>query len=751
MTRLPAFALFLAACLLPVFSWAGPSDDDPSALFDAIGGELEGTPVRARLIAESSAVEPGATVWLGIHLDQDPGWHTYWKNGGDAGLPTEVEWELPAGYSVGELVWPAPHRYVEAGDLVTFGYSGSTLLMAELTVPARASGPVTIHARVDWLMCKELCVPGSAAVEVTLESGGVTSSLPAADLALFAAARARLPRDTVEGLGIRTAYELTPLPAGQRAHAVIAVTGLHDAASAEWTWFPEYREGLFTEPPFARVDGDRLLVGLPLTVAEEVEGGRDFDWRGVLEIHEQGTAPVFLNVEMPLTVATADAAIASPDPELVAAVLGTVNGVSGASSSGGIFYYLLLALIGGVILNVMPCVLPVLSLKVMSFVHHAGEDRAVQFRLGLMFTGGVLASFLTLAAVVIGLQAAGDLVGWGFQFQNPAFVVVMAAVVFAFGLSLFGVYEIILPVQVGGGGGRNGAYAESFFNGVLATALATPCTAPMLGSALGFAFSQPPAVIVAIFLTTGFGLSLPYLVLSLNPNWLRFVPKPGAWMERFKQLMGFLLMATLIWLLWVLGQQVGLDGLASVMVFLLLLGFALWLYGAMLTLSSSGTRRITVWVVVIALIAGGWMQFVSGRVTAEAVEANAQVATHGDWTPFSEETLEAEVAAGNTVFIDFTAAWCMTCKVNERTVINSDEVQSRMEELGVVTLLGDWTSRDETITRILRKYGRSGVPFYAVFPGGRIDEPIVLPEVITRSIVIDALNEAGPSASVASR
>jgi len=751
MTRLLVFALFIAACLLPVSGWAGPAEDDPSALFDAIGGALEGTPVRARLIAESSAVEGEGTVWLGIHLDQDPGWHTYWKNPGDAGLATEVLWELPAGFSVTGLVWPTPHRYVEAGDLITFGYSGNTLLMAELTVAAGVSGPVTIRATVDWLMCKELCVPGTATVEVTLDIGGAPSTNPAADAALFAAARTRLPQDQVEGLGIRTAYELAPLPAGQRAHAVIAVTGLHDAATTEWTWFPEYREGLFTEEPFSRVDGDRLLVGLPLTVTQEVEGGRSFDWRGVLEVHEEGSEPVFLDVEMPLTVAAAGAAITSPDPELLAAALGTVNGVADATSAGRVLYYLLLALIGGVILNVMPCVLPVLSLKVMSFVHHAGEDRAVQFRLGLMFTGGVLASFLALAAVVIGLQAAGDLVGWGFQFQNPAFVVVMAAVVFAFGLSLFGVYEIILPVQVGGGGGRNGAYAESFFNGVLATALATPCTAPLLGSALGFAFSQPPMVIVAIFLTTGFGLSLPYLVLSLNPNWLRFVPKPGAWMERFKQLMGFLLMATLIWLLWVLGQQIGLDGLAWVMVFLPLLGFALWLYGAMLTLSSSPTRRITVWAVVIALIAGGWIQFVGGHVSAEAVEANAQVTTHGDWIPFSVETLEAEVAAGNTVFIDFTAAWCMTCKVNEATVINSDEVQSRFEELGVVTLLGDWTSRDETITRILRKYGRSGVPFYAVFPGGRIDEPIVLPEVITRSIVIDALNEAGPSASVASR
>jgi thiol:disulfide interchange protein len=387
----------------------------------------------------------------------------------------------------------------------------------------------------------------------------------------------------------------------------------------------------------------------------------------------------------------------------------------------------------------------------MSFVHHAGEDGSVQFRLGLMFTAGVLVSFLTLALVVIGLQAAGELVGWGFQFQNPVFVVVMAAVVFAFGLSLFGVYEIILPMQIGGGSGRKGAYAESFLNGVLATALATPCTAPLLGSALGFAFSQPAAVVLAIFLTTGLGLSLPYLVLSLNPGWLRFVPKPGAWMDRFKQFMGFLLMATLIWLLWVLGQQVGLDALASVMAFLLVLGFALWLYGSMLTLSSSTARRSVVWAVVLVLVVGGWTQFVGDRVSAEAVAANAPGAAHGDARAFSVEALEAEVAAGKTVFIDFTAAWCMTCKVNERTVIQSDEVQQTIEELGVVTLVGDWTNRDETITRVLRQYGRSGVPFYAVFPAGRIDDPIVLPEVITRSLLIDALEQAGPSRTVASR
>lgn len=724
------FFLALFLVLLPAVAFAGPSDDDPSELFDQIGSVPDQTPVRARLIAESNSIEPGGSVWLGIHLDQDPGWHTYWKNSGDAGYRTTVEWELPEGFAVSDIVWPAPHRYVEPGDLITFGYSDSHALLVELTAPADASGTVKIRGLAEWLMCKTLCIPGSKELEIELVVGAPAETIPPAHAALFAAARARLPRPSVAGVEVVAAFEPSPVEAGDSTRATIVVGGL--SADAEWTWFPYGDDELLLEAATGSREGDRLLIEQPLTLLSGV--GATMDWGGVLEIHEAGQSPRFLEVLLPLPMA---GAIGAGSP-------------AATTSSGSLFYYLLLALIGGVILNVMPCVLPVLSLKVMSFVHHAGEDRGVQFRLGLMFTAGVLASFLALAVVVIALQAAGDLVGWGFQFQNPAFVVIMSAIIFAFGLSLFGVYEIILPVQIGGGGGH-GRYAESFLNGILATALATPCTAPLLGSALGFAFSQPPVVILAIFLTTGLGLSLPYLLLSLNPGWLRFVPKPGAWMDRFKQAMGFLLMATLIWLLWVLGQQVGLDALASVMAFLLLLGFALWLYGSMLTLSSSTARRTTVWIIVLALVGGGWWQLVGDHVSAEAVASNAQVATHGDWVPFSEETLAAEVGAGNTVFIDFTAAWCMTCKVNEKTVIQSDEVQAAFEELGVVKLLGDWTNRDETITRVLRRHGRSGVPFYAVFPAGRLDEPIVLPEVITRSIVIDALRKAGPSATVASR
>jgi thiol:disulfide interchange protein DsbD len=732
--------------LVPAFALAGPSDDDPTEVFDAIGSEPEGTPVTARLIAESTAIEPGGSAWLGIQLDQEAGWHTYWKNSGDAGFPTTVEWDLPEGFSVSDIVWPAPHRYVEPGDLVTFGYSGRHVLLVELTAPASASGTVTIRGTADWLMCKTLCIPGSAALELTLAVGAPTGEIPEADAALFAAARARLPQSSLDGVEIESALELSPVPAGQRMHAALAIDGV--PVDAEWNWFPYGHTEMILEAATSRRDGDRLLIAQPLTLLSGMEAGAEFAWGGVLEIHEDGAEPRFLDVSVALPVAAATATPSADSSGLVAAALGTES--AAAPASGNLFYYLLLALVGGVILNVMPCVLPVLSLKVMSFVHHAGEDRGVQFRLGLMFTAGVLASFLALALVVIALQSAGELIGWGFQFQNPGFVVIMSAIVFAFGLSLFGVYEIILPVQIGGGG-SHGRYGESFLNGILATALATPCTAPLLGSALGFAFSQPAAVILAIFLTTGLGLSLPYLLLSLNPGWLRFVPRPGAWMDRFKQAMGFLLMATLIWLLWVLGQQVGLDALASVMAFLLLVGFALWLYGSMLTLSSSTARRTTVWIIVLALIAGGWWQFVGDRVSSEAVAENAQVASHGDWIPFSEETLAAEVSGGNTVFIDFTAAWCMTCKVNEKTVINTDEVQEVFAELGVVKLLGDWTNRDETITRMLRRHGRSGVPFYAVFPAGKLDDPIVLPEVITRSLVIEALREAGPSATVASR
>lgn len=771
MSRLPLLTIsLLAAAWLSAVGLAGAAPpgqttSGPPPMPQSLGEDE--VPVRARLVAESTGVAPGGTVRVGLLLEQDEGWHTYWRNPGDSGLATEVIWQLPEGWTAGPLVWPVPHRYVEAGDLVTHGYAGNVVLFTDITAPASARGEVTLRAAVEWLMCRDLCIPGSAEVALTLDVGGAGRTASAAVQRDLDASAARLPRsaDSIEAISLTPHLDIRPVPAGQKLNAALVIEGLDDPGAAEWVWFPLASDHLFTGRFASTVDGERLLLGLEAEVAGRAPAGETMPWGGVLEIQD-GDTTHFVEYDLPVRVAADGEAPAATSPEVFATLLGASGAsglfdqdfadVEGAAATGSLLYYLLLALVGGVILNVMPCVLPVLSLKVMSFVSHAGEDRGVQVRLGLTFAAGVLASFLALALVVIALQAAGDQLGWGFQFQNPAFVVVMAAIVFAFGLSLFGVFEILLPVQMGGGG-KGGAYAESFLNGILATALATPCTAPFLGTALGFAFTQPAWAILAIFVMIAIGLSLPYVLLSLNPAWLRFVPKPGAWMDRFKQGMGFLLMATLVWLLWVLGQQIGLDGLVQVMAFLLVLGFALWLYGSMLDLSSSSTRRSVVWSLVLVLVVGGWWQFLRTPLSSDAIAANTAGATtgHSDgdivWQPFTVETLEAEVAAGNTVFIDFTAAWCTTCKVNEKTVLSTDAVHDKLRELGVVTLLGDWTNRDPVITRVLRQFGRSGVPFYAVFPAGRLDAPIVLPEIITQGLVLEALEEAGPSRASLSR
>jgi thiol:disulfide interchange protein DsbD len=338
----------------------------------------------------------------------------------------------------------------------------------------------------------------------------------------------------------------------------------------------------------------------------------------------------------------------------------------------------------------------------------------------------------------------------------------MLAVVFVFALSLLGVFEVILPIPVeslffmkvlgGASSEHRSAYADSFFNGVLATALATPCTAPMLGPALGFAFAAPPATILAVFLTIGLGLALPYVLLSSHPGWLKFLPKPGAWMDTFKQVMGFVLLATTVWLLRVYGTQVGAKNLVWMLAFLLLLGFLAWFQGRFLDLAASTRKRVLIWGISLVVTVAGYQGFLAGNMEASGGAGNheAEVSAGGIvWEPFTPAGLESAVAAGSTVFVDFTAEWCWTCKVNERTVLADSDVEERLKELGVVTLKGDWTSKDPTITEVLSRHGRRGVPFYAVYPAGRIDDVIVLPELITTQIVLESLDRAGPSRGAA--
>jgi thiol:disulfide interchange protein DsbD len=699
--------------------------------------------VRARLIAARDAAVPGQKLLVGVHLAHDPAWHTYWRNAGDSGYATTVDWRLPQGVVAGPLQWPSPHEYPDAAGFVTYGYGDDILLLSELAIPADAAGELQLAAQVDWLMCRELCIPDTAQVELMLPVREVAQPVGGFEAELFAAAQARLPQTQLAGIDLAHALELAPIPPGQATRAVLRVRGLNDAASAKWTWFPLEQDAVLPERAQAKIVGRDLLIELPFEIDRAQAGGVELVWGGVLELKEND-APRWLQTQIVLPVASEADAIQANDDPILQAFSGTAVGADAATPQRGFLVFLLFAFVGGAILNVMPCVLPVLSLKVMGFVSHAGESRAAILRLGLLFTLGVLVSFLALALVVIGIQAAGDQLGWGFQFQNPIFVVVMSAIVFAFGLSLFGVYEIVLPIGFGGGSRAHGAGVESFVSGVLATALATPCTAPFLGSALGFAFTQPWYGVLAIFLTVGLGLAAPYMVLAANPGWLRFVPRPGAWMVRFKQGMGFLLMATLIWLLWVLSRQLGAEAVVWTLAFLCALGFGLWMYGAFVNLSSGNSRRLSFLILLVAITAGSAVGFLRGPLTAPAQAAPGAVA-HGDWQRFDKAALAAAVSAGQTVFLDFTADWCTTCKVNEKTVLETDEIRAKFEELDVLKMVGDYTRRDPEITQVLRSFGRSGVPLYVVYPAGRLEDPIVLPEVITKSIVLRALEAAGPS------
>lgn len=734
---------------------AAPSQggDDPP---DFAPPEIDPNAVTASLVSRSETVVPGKPLELGIHLHMKPGWHTYWQNGGDAGLPTSVQWTLPEGLKAGEILWPTPYRYVESGELVTYGYMDDVLLLTEITVPADlpASGKIEIGAKVTWLMCKALCVPGEA--ELSLSLPVATQLQPDSSVAaLFRGAHERLPRPAAqyEGMQSQSYLSMNAIPPGQSAHAAFVVEGPVDFEQAEATWFPRAETGVQSAEPTIEAQQGKLSVIVPFSLDQDLgPDSKEARLSGVLQLR-QGAKQWFLSLVTPIPVAQEGESIHATHSEIFDTLTGVGSAESTPLARGPLWHYLLLALLGGVILNVMPCVLPVLSLKVLSFVNHSDRDRATVMKLSLVFSLGVLASFLALSLTIVALQSAGQLLGWGFQFQNPTFVVVMVAIVFGFGLSLFGLFEIIPPA--GSFRGSHGMYGEQFFNGVLATILATPCSAPFLGSALGFAFTQPPVSIIAIFLTIGVGLSLPYVLLSVNPAWLRFVPKPGPWMERFKQFMGFLLMATVVWLLWVVSQQLGTTGLVHVLWFILVLALALWIHGAYLSLSSSVPRRLLVWAISLALVVGGWQYFLRDTLSSEGIAraqaANGTVAEERvegvTWVPFSPDALQEAVTSGNTVFVDFTAAWCLTCKANEKAVIDTKEVTNKLKELGVVTMLGDWTQRDPVISKVLREHGRSGVPFYAVFPANRLDDPIVLPEVIDKALVIDALEKAGKSRS----
>ncbi len=666
--------------------------------------------VKAELVANTSVAVPGKKFEAGLLLHIVPGWHTYWKYSGDAGIPIELKWQLPPGWKVGELHWPVPNKFNDPGDITTYGYHDEVLVYQELTPPdSLGDQPVKLAAEANWLVCEKICIPGSASLALELPVGREEKPKNAD---LFQKYRALLPTDLPGDITLKWEKESGGL--------LLRAQGASFARHRVVDFYPAPAGKVVVDhPTVVSHTADEVTVRVPL----ESGGQGAASLAGLLVYGDQEDGSDHAGWSIGEGAASSAAAGAMATPQ-----------------RSGLALYLFFGFIGGLILNLMPCVLPVISLKIFGFVQHAGQSRGKILRSGLWFTAGIFAWFVGLGIVLILLRRAGHQITWALQFTNPNFVLVMSVVVLVFALNLFGVFEISLPQSWNRG--LLGLTAEegtgaSFFQGVFATVLATPCSAPFLGTALGFAFVQRAPVIMAMFLAIAAGMSLPYILLCAQPGWLKFLPRPGPWMVRVKQLMGFLLLATLLFLLYVLGAQRGAEGVAWSGSFLLVVALVCWMQGSFMTPAARPVHRVITIVVMILLLIGGGIYFV-GQKFSETKAALIAGNTPGDWQAFTPERLQGEIDQGHTVFVDFTAAWCITCKFNEASVLESDAVRQAFRTHEVTTLKADWTNGDPVITKLLQHFGRPGVPLYVLYPG-KAGEPIVFPELLTKGIVLEKL------------
>jgi thiol:disulfide interchange protein len=665
--------------------------------------------VKAELLADTNAIVLGKPFTVGLLLRMAPGWHTYWKFSGDAGLPTELKWKLPPGWKIGEIQWPIPLKTIDPGDIETYGYENEVLLMQEITPPQKIDDPsIRLSADANWLVCEKICIPGSATLQLELRK---STTSEAANTELFARYRRLLPR-TWPGSNVAT-VNYSRIGTDLR----VKVTSESLANYPTLDFFPLPEQGAVVGHP--KIDSrnkNEVVFHIPIESSEKNLS----PIAGLIVFSQQP------NGEDRAAWQIASAPIVS---------------ATGAAPARGIFTFLLFGFLGGIILNLMPCVLPVISLKIFGFIQQAGQSRQKILRSGLAFTTGIFVWFIALALLLIVLKSAGHEVTWGgFQFTNAYFVLGLSVIVLVFALNLFGVFEISLPQSMTRSLISTTERKDdlgSFFQGVFATVLATPCTAPFLGTALGFAFSQSPAVILAMFVAIAAGMSAPYLLLSAQPAWLRLLPKPGPWMLHVKQFMGFLLLATLLFLLYVIGAQRGLEGAIWASCFLLVISVACWMKGAFVLPTASVAKRTVVLVLILVLVLASGVYFIGGKFhSANIASANSRLP--GDWQPFTPERLQAELDQGHFVFVDFTAAWCLTCKFNEANVLESSAVREAFQRHAIVKLKADWTNGDPVITKLLQQFGRPGVPLYVLYPG-KSDQPIVFPELLTKSILLEKL------------
>jgi len=653
--------------------------------------------VRAELIAYApDGVAAGKPLWLGLRLTHKPSWHTYWKNPGDSGLPTTLDWTLAKGASAGAIDWPAPQR-IALPPLMNFGYEGTVLLPVPVTIAAGyAGGPLAVKVAASWLVCQQQCIPENATLDLV-----VPAAPSAAEKAAFEATWNTRP---VTLAGAKGLVEAT---GGQLR---VRVTGLSESLAGKPVLVLPETQGL--------IDNAAAVIG---------------SWSGD---SWTGQVPTLKTADPLAATLPVVLEIAGATPSAIRVVLnkGTVAAPAPAASATGAATFalaLLGALVGGMILNLMPCVFPILSLKILGIARHGGERRVLA-RSGIAYAAGVILSFVALAGVLLALRAGGEQLGWGFQLQSAGFVAALAVLFFLIGLNLAGMFEVgtFLPSRIASARAKS-ATADSFLTGVLAVAVASPCTAPFMGASIGLAATLPAIQALLLFAVLGVGMALPFLLVSFLPAVARAMPKPGMWMEHFRNAMAFPMFATVVWLLWVVAQVAGPDGVAVLLFLMVALAFAIWLWKV--APARQPWRAILQLVAVAAVGAMLWQ-------TVNALSAPAPTAattSTADWKPWSEAQVASLTTAGKPVFVDFTAAWCVTCQFNKRTVLHDPQVAAAFEKCGVQRLEADWTRRDPAITGALARFGRNGVPVYAVYGGP--GAPVLLNEVLSKGEVLGAL------------
>jgi len=733
--------ILICACLTAITS----RDARAQTGLPSLGGTtLAAHHIQAKLILSADTAKPGDTILAGVDLKMEPGWHTYWKNPGAAGMATKIEWQLPPGLTAGEILWPLPEKFPPV-EVTTYGYSNEVVLLVPLTLASNLpASPLELKANISWLECKEVCIPANQNVEVKVNVGVETKT--SAEAAIVDSWKSKVPL-IATNLSIDAWWEK---PADGGTRSLIIQGWIKDGNKSRWDidppkygkvdFFPNASDQFDIQAATENISEFPVLSDLKVRKYVKKYSG---DWpneiSGVIVTEGRTMTEGRTGVEVKFPVNRE-----APHNEIISS-----NSFFHNSLPQPLWRMLLYAFIGGLILNIMPCVLPVIALKILGFVNEArSEPRRVR-NLGLIYALGVLVSFLALAAIVIGVKAAGHRAGWGMQFGSPVFIVCLATLVMLVALNLFGVFEVAPGGRAldaaGALASKHGA-PGAFFNGLLATTLATPCTAPFLSGALGFAFAQSASVIMLVFLTVGLGLAAPYVLLSWNPAWLKFLPKPGAWMEKFKIAMGFPMLAAAVWLFNVAASNYGKNVL-WLGIFLIIVAFAAWFFGEFV---QRGRRHKTVAAVVTLLLLVGGYAFALEKELDWRVAMPETAATGSlkespdgiDWQAWSPEAVTQSRAAGHPVLVDFTADWCLTCQVNKKLAIEIPSVRAKLKELNAVAFIGDYTRTPDNISDELTRFGRPGVPLVLVYPKNPDAEPIVLPEILTPGIVLNALDRA---------